>query len=469
MDLFGYQLTVRRRPPPAASAAPLELEQAAGPPLAPLSTGRDSWWPIVREPFPGAWQKDQDLRPETLLTNPTVFACVTRIAQDIAKCRLRLVVEDDADIWVPRSNPAYSPVLRRPNHYQTIRLFVEQWEHSKLIFGNTYVLKRRDARAVVNGLYILNPLYVTPLVAPDGSVFYQLRRPETDFTGLWPAPGAVDVTVPAREIIHDRINCLYHPLVGLSPLYAAAAPALLGSTIARTSTSFFAKGSRPSGVLSSDQEIKQEQADKMQARWQAGFGGPENTGKVAVLGFGLKYEPSTHNAVDSQLVDQQTLSAVEVCKAFGMPVALIDTTKGAPYGNHEQLVQLYHDECLQSLIVGTESALDEGLGIDAPINGVQYGTEFDIDDLIWMDTATRTKAAGDAIGGGALSPNEARRKFFGVGGVRGGNSPMVQQQYYSLAALAQRDADQPFAKPAAATPPAAPPDAGAPPPADGNA
>jgi phage portal protein BeeE len=30
------------------------------------------------------------------------------------------------------------------------------------------------------------------------------------------------VIVPAREIIHDRFNCLFHPLVGISPLYAAA-------------------------------------------------------------------------------------------------------------------------------------------------------------------------------------------------------------------------------------------------------
>jgi hypothetical protein len=33
---------------------------------------------------------------------------------------------------------------------------------------------------------------------------------------------------------------------------------------------------------------------------------------------------------------------------------------------------------------------------------------------------------------------------------------MAQQQYYSLAALAERDQDKPFAKPTAATPPAAP-------------
>jgi HK97 family phage portal protein len=440
VQVFGYELSLRK-------AAPLR----------PLSSGRDGWFPIVRESFTGAWQQNVELRGESLLTNPTVFACVTRISQDIGKLRLRLVVQGDssADIWTPVTNPAYTPVLRRPNHYQTIVKFVEQWVSCKLIWGNTYVLKRRDARGVVTALYILNPQYVTVLVASDGAVFYQLRRPDTDFTGIWPEATGEDVTVPAREIIHDRINCLFHPMVGLSPLYAAALPASLGSTILRTSTQFFATGSRPSGTLSSDSEITQEQADKMQQRWQQGFTG-ENTGKVAVLGFGLKYEPLTQTAVDAQLTEQSGATEIEICKCFGMPVALLNTTKGAPYGNHEQLVQLYHDGCLQTLIIGTETALDEGLGIDQSVNGTQYGTEFDIDDLYWMDTATRTKAAADSVGSGVLSPNEARLKYFGLGPVKGGDSPMVQQQYYSLAALAERDADQPFSKPTPATPAAAP-------------
>ena len=439
MQLFGLELTLRRK---------------AAVPLQPLSTGRDGWFPVVREPYTGAWQQNVEIRPDSLLSNPTVFACITRISQDIAKCRLRLMQQATAelDIWLPTTNPAYSPVLRRPNHYQTPTKFIEQWIASKLMYGNTFVLKQRDGRGVVTGLYILNPTGVTPLVAPDGSVFYQLRRPDQDLAGSWPDPARPDVTVPAREIIHDRINCLFHPLVGLSPLYAAGVPATLGLTIQRTSTSFFAKGSTPSGTLSSELEIPQERADRLQADWQNGFAGPENAGKIVVLGWGMKYQELTRTAVDSQLVEQMDLTEGEICKPFGMPVALLNTSKGAPYGNRESLVQMYHDECLQTLMVGTETALDEGLGIDLPVNGTQYGVEFDIDDLYWMDTATRTKAAADSVSGGVLSTNEARLKYFGLPPVPGGESPMAQQQYYSLAALAERDADQPFSKPTPATP-----------------
>ena len=66
-----------------------------------------------------------------------------------------------------------------------------------------------------------------------------------------------------------------------------------------------------------------------------------------------------------------------------------------------------------------------------------------------MDTATRTKAARDAVSGGVLAPNEARFKYFGLGGVPGGDSVYMQQQMFSLEALSERDSLKPFSTPTA--------------------
>jgi len=56
-----------------------------------------------------------------------------------------------------------------------------------------------------------------------------------------------------------------------------------------------------------------------------------------------------------------------------------------------------------------------------------------------MDTATRTKAATDAVSGGVLSPNEARFKYFGLGKVPGGEHVYAQQQNWPLADLSNRE------------------------------
>jgi HK97 family phage portal protein len=433
---------------------PFTIARTKGLQLQALS-GRGGWWSVIREPFMGAWQRNAEVHMDTVLTFSAIFACVTLIASDIAKLCLRLVAEDVHGIWTPAESASFSPVLRKPNRYQTRIKFIEQWIVSKLIHGNTYILKARDARGIVKALYVLDPTRVTPLVAPDGAVYYELKR--DDLSGL----PTDTITVPAREIIHDTMVALYHPLIGVSPIYACGVAAMQGLAIQTNSTSFFTNGSRPGGVLTAPGAIGQATADRLKAYWETNFGG-DNIGKVAVLGDGLKYEAMSVNATDAQLIEQLKWTGETVCSCFHVQPYMIGVGPPPPYANVEPLLQQYYAQALQILIECLELCLDEGLELPKP-----YGTEVDLDDLFRMDTATRTTAAAAAILSG-LSPDEVRFKYHDKGPVKGGNTPYMQQQMYSLAALAERDADQPFSKPAvaaaaglAARPDVAPADAAA--------
>ena len=402
------------------------------------------WFPIVREPYTGAWQHNDPITAPTALSYFAVYACVTLISTDIGKLNLRLVAQDNDGIWSETTNPAYSPVLRKPNRYQTIHKFIEQWISSKLIAGNAYVLKQRDERGVVSALYVLDPSRVQVLIAPDGAVYYGLKR--DDLTGV----SGEDVIVPAREIIHDPMVTLFHPLLGVTPLYACGMAAFQGISIQTQSENFFRNGGYPGGLLIAPGDIKQGQAEALAAKWKTQFSG-NKAGNIAVLANNLKYEPLSISAEDAQLIDQFKYTAQMICSCYHVPPALLDLGDDAPnVSDLEALLQKYHSQCIQSLLTNLETSLDEGLELKTP-----HGTEFDIDDLIWMVTATKTKAAADSIGAGALSPDEARRKYFGLGPVEGGDTPYLQQQNFSLAALAERDRNDPFSK-AAPPAPAAP-------------
>ena len=431
MRIFGLNITRAARPPAGLSP--------------PAGTRGGGWFPVVREPYTGAWQQNMEITAESALAYFAVFGCVTLIATDIGKLELRLVAEDGDGIWNPTSNPAYNPVLRKPNRYQTVNKFVEQWITSKLTAGNAYVLKQRDERGVVSNLYVLDPSRVTPLIAEDGAVYYDLKG--DNLIGISSSDaGPGHLVVPAREIIHDPMVTLFHPLVGVTPLYACGLAAQQGLTIQTKSEQFFRGGSHPGGVLTAPGEIGEDQAQRIKAYWEENFSGA-NIGRVAVVGKGLKYEAMTVNAADAQLIEQLNWTAQQVCTCYHVPPALLDLGAAANVTDLEALLQKYHSQCIQSLLTNFEASLDEGLELKTP-----YGTEFNIDDLIWMVTATKTKAAAEAIGAGALSPDEARKKWFGLGTVKGGHTPYMQQQNYSLAALAERDADQPFSKAALAVP-----------------
>jgi len=421
MELFGWTITRRKAAVPAA----------------PVSPRGDGWYPtIIREPYTGAWQKNDDLRPDTLLNNPAVFRCISLITTDIGKTPLLLKRFDTDGIGTEIRSPAFSPVLRKPNRFQTIQQFKEAWMHSRLVWGNTYVYKQKDDRNVVRALYVLNPARVMPLVAPDGGVYYEIRR--DDLAGI--ADQANDrAIVPASALIHDRWNCLFHPLIGVSPLYACGGAALQGLAIQDNSTAFFSNGSQPSGIVLIPKEHKKEDIDLLATTWEATHGG-SNRGKTGFLTGGATYETVTQTAQDSQLTEQLRWSAQTVAEAFGVPINMVDASQQPPYANGEASLRQYHAQCLQTHMEAMQNCLDEGLELPA-----DYGTEFDTDALFWMDTATQTKAAADAIGSGAMSPNEARRRYFNLGPVPGGDSPYMQQQYFSLEALAQRDAGDPFA------------------------
>lgn len=386
---------------------------------------------IVHEPFPGAWQRNLEVCHDTVLAFFAIFACTTLIASDISKMRMR-VVRLSNGIWVEVPMTGYE-VLNNPNGYQNRIQFFEHWLISKLTRGNTYVLKERDNRGRVARLYILSPDLVTPLVSESGDVYYQLGT--DNLTGI-----ENQITVPASEIIHDRFNCLFHPLVGLSPIFASGLAATQGLKIQHNSTRFFANMSRPSGILTAPGAISDETASRLKDHWDENYSG-RHLGKVAVLGDDLKYQPIVVTAADSQMVEQLRLTAEIVCSTFHVPAYKVigDTPS---YSNIEALEQQYYNQCLQVLIESIELCLNNGLDMPAGL-----GTNFDLDGLLRMDSATKAESYRNLTGSGIMAPNEARRKF-DLPPVEGGDAPYLQEQNYSLEALARRDAQAPDLVPA---------------------
>lgn len=403
--------------------------------LAPVDGSR-GWWPIVREFTTGAWQTNLEVRLEDSLGYWVQFRCISMISSDVAKCRIKLVEQDHNDIWNEIDNAAHAPVLRKPNHFQNRIQFFENWMQSKLSRGNTYVLKVRDGRGVVVKLYVLDPNMVRPMVSDDGSVFYELRQDR--LAGL----NGEGLMVPASEIIHDRWNTLYHPLVGLSPIYANGVVALMGTRMLSNSARFFGNGARPSGVLVAPGAISETTAQNLKDYWNENFTG-EKAGKVAVLGDGLKYEQMTMSAVDAQLIEQLKWGDATIAGSYGVPAYMVNAGTPPAYNNVEALGHQYYSQCLQIHFESIELCLDEGLAL-TKVDGKTYGTEFDLDDLLRMDTATQIKTMGEAVKG-LLSADEARKKL-GYGPTPGGKEVLTQQQNFSLPAIAKRDAkDDPFA------------------------
>lgn len=381
-------------------------------------------WRTIFEPYTGAWQRNEELKVGDLSSYPTLYACLNRIATDIGKLPFVLKREDDHGIWRPVKSAAYDPVLRKPNGYQTAQQFRESWVLSKLMDGNAYILKQRDNRGVVVALYVLDPARVRPMVTDAGRVLYELSYSISQ--NLLPEgyPGG-QLMIPASEIIHDRINCFHHPLIGVPPLCAAAMAAGKNIRIIRNSSAFFENSANPGGLVSGPAGLSDDDADKLQKFFNDNFTG-DKSGRIAVVGADLKFTPFAFKAADSQLVEQMRYSDEQICQPFGIPPFKVGIGSIPAGLGVDAINQLYYSDALQAHIEAMESLLDEGLGIARPM-----GVELDLWPLLRMDVGKQADVEVKLVGGGIKAPNEARH-VFDLGPLEGGDTVYMQQQDFPL-------------------------------------
>lgn len=417
-----------------------------------------------QEPFSGAWQKNvtaSNMRDPNLLAVSGVYACTTIISQDISAMALRLMrlKADGVSEEVHRNSP-YHKLLRKPNWYQTSLEFVQFMLVSRLLRGNAYVYKELDARGVPNTMHLLHPDRTRPLVDPDTKdVWYEFQPHVSDLFSVkqWMLDGSNVARIPARLIIHDRINCLWHPLIGTSPLFAAAITAMTAGRIIMNTESLFANMARPSGFLTSASTIQDPTADRLKREFEANYSGG-NIGRTAVLGDGLEWKSMVMTSTDAQLIEQLKWTIEDIARCFRVPMYLLADVTRMTYKNSEQAAQSYYSGCLRYHVEEIEARFSTDFDLD---EAVEY-VAFDVRSMFRMDTQERFNAYRAGIAAAVLAPNEARA-WEGLGPVEGGEEPRMQMQYVPLST--------PVAAPAPPAPPAAAPapdagDGGDTPPAD---
>lgn len=75
------------------------------------------WTPIfsfVREPFAGAWQRNMEIRNETVLSYYAVFSCITLIASDVSKMSPAIQAKDSDGIWKEVTDANFDTLISKP-------------------------------------------------------------------------------------------------------------------------------------------------------------------------------------------------------------------------------------------------------------------------------------------------------------------------------------------------------------------
>ena len=337
----------------------------------------------------------------TAMTVPTVYACVTRRATDVSRCRPRLLKMKDDGTKVYIDDHPVAELFKTPNAPQTWIEFIEQMHTAYLLRGNAYAAIIRNGKGDPIALIPINPDAVMVLEAADGQYFYNVNR-----IGLWQIAMLRNfpVAIPSEDILHIR-GLTFNSLVAVSTIGLARDTIGLDMGLSQQASRFVGNGARPSGVLMSDKVLSKDAAARLKSSWSDYQQGIQNVGGTAVLEEGIKWQQLQLTSVDMQFMAQREMSVLDVCRFWRVPPHKVAVADRAASMNIPQQDADYVNNTVAPDLDRWEAILCKTLGLDA--EGISI--EFDVNRLLRADIMTRYTAYRLGVTSGILTPNEARK------------------------------------------------------------
>jgi HK97 family phage portal protein len=233
---------------------------------------------------------------ETALRLSTVFGCVRLLADSVSTLPLHVYRGEDRD---PIPTP---PLLQRPSaDFPELEEWLWAIMASLLLRGNAWgvITDRSGAGLLPSQVDLVHPDRVTVTVEKGRNVIrvngHEKARSDLLHVKAYPFPGS---------------------MLGLSPIAYARESIGLGLGSERYGAQFFGDSAIPSGVITSDQRIGQQEADRFKAQWESKFKGRR---RIAVLGSGAKFQPTMIAPDEAQFIQTQKFSVATICRFYGIP------------------------------------------------------------------------------------------------------------------------------------------------------
>jgi HK97 family phage portal protein len=163
--------------------------------------------------------------------------------------------------------------------------------------------------------------------------------------------GMVHETIPDDDMIQFKTVNPLSKWRGISPLTAAGLGINVDFAASLYNYFFFNNDSTPAGVIKTDQELTNEEANSMRIRWKQQQGGLNKKGNIAVFGKGGDYKPIALAQKDIQYIEQKKWSQSEVFAVLNVPSALSQVLEFASIKSNikEQRQQLFENNLIPKM------------------------------------------------------------------------------------------------------------------------
>lgn len=327
-----------------------------------------------------------DVNQTSALGVPAVYRAVTLIAGTAAGLPLK-VYRDGPDGRVL----VRTPLLDAPYPYVTPFELWQQVYTDLLLWGNCFLYKTRNELGQVVRLLRLPPWQVA------------IRRDEQTQTnpgGKWFQLSDMSQRYGPDEIMHIPALGI-DGLSGLSRVELAKEAIGVAIAAERTAAKMFGEGLLFTGILSSDQDLTQDAAETLGARFRKMIGSRGPGAKIPVLGRGTRFEKVQATAEEGQFLESRGFQVLEIARVFAVdPALLMDPNAVMNYGEPQK--QNFLDFTMEPWLRPVEQAVSLHLTPRGQF------AEYNRGAFLRADTKTRYQTHATAVQFGLKTRNECR-------------------------------------------------------------
>lgn len=366
---------------------------------------------------------------DTALNCPIFLACVRVLAEGIASLPLHVYRRmQDGSKQIAREHPLYPVLHHAPNSWQTSFEWREQQMLHLCTHGQSFSEIIRGDGDIVSELIPLHPSRMKCERVETGKIRYTYQE-ESGRSTVYPQ----DQIMHIRWLSGDSVN-------GMVPVELAKDALGLAKACEVHGVSFFANGARPGLVLTTDNALNAETAERLRDQWERVHRGPDKASKTAVLSGGLKPVEYGSTNQESQFLEIRRFQIEEVCRILRVPPSLAGDLTRASFSNIEQQSIDYIQYTLMPWIRRFESAISRDLLGNSDV----YFVEFDTRGMLRGDASARASYYSTLHGLGVASVNELR-SWENLNPVEGGDSRFTPLNMQTLENAAKPPDEPPVA------------------------
>lgn len=319
----------------------------------------------------------------------TAFACIDRIARDVASLPLRPIRSNDGNKEVAKDHDQYF-ISKNPSNVYTKYTWVYTRTFHKFQFGESFApIKRKNGRPVSYGIWIPNEVEHKII---DGRLYWINTKSKQ--------------VVSDEDMVHE-MDYTEDGIRGKSRLSLAKQSIDLASYGAKMAATLYKNQMWQPGYLSFKGDFTSEQADMISKTW-SGSQGEQDNYEIKVVDQGGEFKHFGMSLQASEYTATMKDTALQICRFFGMPPSKVGIMEGnVSYNSLEQENIGYVQDTLLPVCIASEQELDRKAISDADADTI--GFKYELKGRLRGDMAARAAFYQMGLTTGLLSINDALR------------------------------------------------------------